>query len=369
MARPRNRDLSALEALRHELQVVRLDGAHFSDTWLRALAEALELDKALMHGLRREAAGHRMGWCFSLRMPLGHGHFSEGMDVVCRDSPGRWGVYNPDRIEIPQRNRALSFEPSCRFRETLRSSPQLAQDLGILDPEQLTRAQEGFRRVHQFFESAQLHRDWQLRMLVCDEGMLLGWVGGFRAEEPTERERRLLSSLAVDLKRRLSLEWLLGSAPLLEAALTATLEQVNCAALVLNSGGDVLWSNTLGRAALDGSGAEMRTALQAAARAGTDLGGLTLTPLRAPGLPPHFLAISSARPNRDDTVGLAQRRYHLTPRQAQVLRALMNGQPTRVIAATIDCSERTVEAHVTAILDKLGVASRAAAVARLWELQ
>jgi DNA-binding CsgD family transcriptional regulator len=53
----------------------------------------------------------------------------------------------------------------------------------------------------------------------------------------------------------------------------------------------------------------------------------------------------------------------LTPRERSVLQGLREGLSNRQIAARLVRSERTVEKHVAALLAKLGVASRAAAVA------
>lgn len=55
--------------------------------------------------------------------------------------------------------------------------------------------------------------------------------------------------------------------------------------------------------------------------------------------------------------------HHLTERERDVLRLLLAGQSTREIAATLYISPRTASTHVTNILSKLGVTSRAAAVA------
>jgi len=55
--------------------------------------------------------------------------------------------------------------------------------------------------------------------------------------------------------------------------------------------------------------------------------------------------------------------HHLTERERDVLRLLLAGQSTREIAATLYISPRTASTHVTNILGKLGVTSRAAAVA------
>lgn len=57
----------------------------------------------------------------------------------------------------------------------------------------------------------------------------------------------------------------------------------------------------------------------------------------------------------------------LTPRELQVLRLVATGQTNRAIAAELFISERTVDRHVSNLLTKLGVPSRAAATAWAYE--
>ena len=59
----------------------------------------------------------------------------------------------------------------------------------------------------------------------------------------------------------------------------------------------------------------------------------------------------------------------LTAREAEVLRLVATGRTNRAIAAELVLSERTVDRHVSNILTKLGVASRAAATAWAYEHQ
>ncbi len=53
----------------------------------------------------------------------------------------------------------------------------------------------------------------------------------------------------------------------------------------------------------------------------------------------------------------------LTDREREVLQAVARGERSKEIAARLGVTERTVKAHLTAIYNKLGVDSRAAAIA------
>ncbi|MEI2384248.1 response regulator transcription factor [Breoghania sp. JC706] len=64
----------------------------------------------------------------------------------------------------------------------------------------------------------------------------------------------------------------------------------------------------------------------------------------------------------DETVGLVQRLSTLTPQQVRVLMMLSEGLLNKQIAYELNVSEATVKAHVSAILQKLGVESRTQAV-------
>ena len=61
--------------------------------------------------------------------------------------------------------------------------------------------------------------------------------------------------------------------------------------------------------------------------------------------------------------------HGLTARELEVLRMVATGQTNRAIAAELVLSERTVDRHVSNILTKLRVSSRAAATAYAYEHQ
>lgn len=77
-------------------------------------------------------------------------------------------------------------------------------------------------------------------------------------------------------------------------------------------------------------------------------------------LPPDLLAcVAPAAEARS----LAQRA--VTPRQQDILGLLLEGLPNKLIAARLDLAEATVKMHVTALLRRYGVRSRAELLARL----
>jgi DNA-binding NarL/FixJ family response regulator len=63
-----------------------------------------------------------------------------------------------------------------------------------------------------------------------------------------------------------------------------------------------------------------------------------------------------------ETADLMARLASLTPQQVRVLMMLSEGLLNKQIAYELDVSEATVKAHVSAILQKLGVESRTQAV-------
>jgi DNA-binding CsgD family transcriptional regulator len=65
-------------------------------------------------------------------------------------------------------------------------------------------------------------------------------------------------------------------------------------------------------------------------------------------------------------LGLASARWALTPRHLDVLRGLVHGHSNREIAQTLRCTLRTVEAHMTALLERCDAPSRLALVATFW---
>ncbi len=64
-------------------------------------------------------------------------------------------------------------------------------------------------------------------------------------------------------------------------------------------------------------------------------------------------------------LGITRQELGLTLRQAQILQEILDGEPNKRIAQKLNISESTIKEHVTAILQKLGVSNRVAAITQL----
>jgi DNA-binding CsgD family transcriptional regulator len=70
----------------------------------------------------------------------------------------------------------------------------------------------------------------------------------------------------------------------------------------------------------------------------------------------------------ESTTRAAERPFHLTVKEMEVLRLLVGGLTNRRIATALHMTEKTASVHVSHILAKLAVSSRGEAVARAYEV-
>ncbi len=93
------------------------------------------------------------------------------------------------------------------------------------------------------------------------------------------------------------------------------------------------------------------------------------TSVTAPGLPEMSLAV-----RRGPAEDLAPRgaraaaRWGLSPRERQVVSFVARGASNKTTAVALRVQEGTVEAHVTHVLHKAQVESRAALAAAIWSM-
>ena len=79
------------------------------------------------------------------------------------------------------------------------------------------------------------------------------------------------------------------------------------------------------------------------------------------GARPDLACLDAPLPRVEHSLG-----HPLTPREVEVLRLIASGRTNKQIADTLCLSARTIDRHVSNILSKLDVPSRAAAIAHAY---
>lgn len=358
-------DADRLRSLTDSLLTHRLDGPPVFAGWVDEFRETLGLGKGLIYGLRREAAGFAVSFGYSAAMPVGHSAFVNGFEDMMRTAPGRWDLFDPELPEPAQRNHACPLPPVSTFGAQVSTSAEHGIRYGLQTPEAAALALLGYRHAARFFEQVELHKDWQLRVLICDGPSLLGWVGGMCADEPTPRQVRMLQSLVPALTQRLRFDQQLSCHRLAAAVIVEALEELPRAAFLVTKQGSVELANSAGREKLEQQPTSVRRELSDALE-GRAAEGFVVRTVRSEGLPDHLLIMGPCRSPRADRLAATAKALALSPRQRQVLDCVLKGQSNKVIASGLRCSERTIEVHLTNVFRKASVQSRSELMAYFW---
>ena len=150
----------------------------------------------------------------------------------------------------------------------------------------------------------------------------------------------------------------------LEAMVRALIEAVPGAAFVASKEGNVVYANASGKRMLATNRSRTTSDLASA----IDKGDPTWDVKRIGGAThgEHHLLV-----HRDDSQRVASRlsaavdQWKLSRRQADVLALVVDGHPNASIGMILGIATRTVEVHVSALLDRLQVENRSALVARV----
>ncbi|MDB4960830.1 MAG: LuxR family transcriptional regulator [Myxococcales bacterium] len=258
-------------------------------------------------------------------------------------APRRFGWFDPIRPEPAQRNVVLDLDDLVT-REELERSPGYAEVLAPL----------------------RLQGTHQIRALICDGASLLGWFGAFHPERADERQQELMIAMIPAMRRRLSIERQLDAAAMTAAALETTLEQLGVPAFIVSATGRVFDANQVGKTLLEARRAEVTTALRDALAQRPSQIQFEVTRFRQHGAEDHWLAILRVRAVDVRVVRAisgAVSRFQLTVRQREVLELLLRGETNANIATALAITERAVEQHVSAMLDRAEVDNRSALIA------
>jgi DNA-binding CsgD family transcriptional regulator/PAS domain-containing protein len=334
-----------LAALCTELDTVRLDEPRHD--FVDQLHRVLETDITGFFAF--DSSGSLQGFQFA-GMPSSA--LSQYRHNVMRTDRA-WGFFEPWAIPASQRNAIVVCQPE-RF---LRGCPATRRRLGLTRGayERLHRAFEA--HTYPFYERHGYLSLWHLRVLLAENGRLIGWVGGMCERVPTREQRRRLRRLLPSLRRHA--EFIRRTSDASRPLVDALLEQLSRPSFIVNAQGRILHANRRGLDAL--RDAAVHDHIHAAAELGDHPGSAyDVVPIAARGLAALRLVTERSCSTVPDPA-----RFELTPRQAGVAAELCTGASNHAIATRLGIAERTVEVHLTAIYARLGVVQRSAAIARL----
>jgi DNA-binding CsgD family transcriptional regulator len=212
------------------------------------------------------------------------------------------------------------------------------------------------------------------RAIVRDGRSILAVVHAFGAPAVSAGARRKLAGAIDSLVTRLSMEKRVEEVALVRAALAVTLEALPGEAWILDEAGEVSLANDRASSRHEQEGSALATRLIRAVRSGRRIegagtfqrNGFAVSRVERDGQPRLFLVRALGEPSPETAVTLASRRWGLTEKQTRVLSLLCQGHANKAIAAELGCAENTIEYHVTRLLAKANVESRAELIARVY---
>lgn len=318
-------------------------GSRHWDEFAHRLRLLLDVSTASVYGLSR--FGHETVTTFVHGSGVEQQRLRRMVDSIATESGFR--LFDPLRVTDDQANRVMNVERLVRS--------------GQLSDESWSIARSRFEK------ELGLTTEDQLRVVVTEGRTMLAWVGGLRGphDKPFDASaeatlRRLLPAI----RDRLILDERLRRAPLVNAALDAALVLFDEPVLLVDEAGRPVMMNPVAQRLWDANVGLREEVADAVAGAP---GPFRVTDVRAEGVPPHRLLVRRG----DDHGALvrragAERDWRLTPRESSVLALVVQGLTNAAIARQLDCAERTVELHVTRLLEKSLSDNRATLIARFW---
>jgi DNA-binding CsgD family transcriptional regulator len=310
---------------------------------LEAVRYLVDTDKVVLYSLKQRPSGDDLMIDREAVVALVPGTWRTAMDELLSGRGTLWGAYNPITPEPAQRDRVL----------------------GAGEVAELTEGRVVALRDYVFRRIGAAGSDI-MRVLVCDGPSLLAWLGIVQPEETNDRQRDLLTRLLPAFRRRLAFERIVAEASVASRAMDAALEQINGRAWLLGPDGRIAHANTAGAARFDADRASTRAVL-AACVSGDVAPRFKVTKLRDGDGTDRGHIVVELVDGTARALAEAARRFNLTPAQTRVLERVARGVSNATIAAELGVAERTVEAHVTAILVKAQVPSRSALIVHIYD--
>lgn len=204
----------------------------------------------------------------------------------------------------------------------------------------------------------------QLRALLSAGRQPVAWVAGFGHRPISRSQRARFAALLPALRQRLARERWKRDERVLTGVIHALLAEQADPIVVLGADHRILLANRTGRAWLDRDRAATASLLAAVAGGQPAVAGAQVLVLDDG----HVLVrLPHAQPDERVLAIVDQVAdvWQLTPRQRAVLHLLTCGYDNALISAELGVCARTVEFHITAILDRSGAESRTQLVARV----
>lgn len=334
------RTAASLRAIAAELAVIHVDRPNNLQQIVPAIGNLVELESAGVYSVRnRTGVWELERWDACGVFALARGR----MEQVCTNASKLPFYYNPMSPPAGQRNRVIDAYTWIN-----------ATHPGSWEKNQLcTDVLRPLRAEH-----------WhQPRALLCKGPALLGWFGGLDPAPPTARQFRLLRCLAAPMRDRLAAMRALSLPPYVRGALDVLLRRIGAPAFVLNATGLVEEANEAGRVLIREG---QRDLLEKLRRATTNTNDDEFALIPVKDGPAHLVIAILRAQSREKRIAhcveLCAGIWGLTSRQAEVLGLVARGLSNTSIATLFGCVERTVEHHVSTLLERAGVDSRAALV-------
>lgn len=194
----------------------------------------------------------------------------------------------------------------------------------------------------------------QLRTVLCDGSLAIGYVNAIQPSPFTARQRRVNKRIVEALRRRLVVEHRLSSANLTSASLDSMLDAVGRAAFIVSRERRLLHANSLGERALmhDPMLAEELRLVPDRLPSGFEV-----TPITIGGSPQAHLVIKKMT-ELTDLAATISKQFTLGERTRSVFMLAVTGEANKTIATRLGLAENTVEYHMGVIFRRLGLRSR-----------